>query len=326
MHRNLSWLVTPLVLLAFLDLVEAQQPVKIYRIGYLSATSEKGLGAEALRLGLRKLGYVDDRDMVLEKRFAHGEVGRLLELAQDLVRTKPDVIVTSDIQSTHAAIIATKTIPIVFAIADNPVESKIVLSLAKPEGNATGITDFADELSVKRVELLKESFPSISRLAVIIWKPDGPGNSREREEIESAARRSGIQVIPLEIQKQEELEPGFSRIAKVGAHALIGLTDTRFSYSRLQIVDLSIKHRLACVYPDRQFVEVGGLMSYATNRAEWRQRLAVYVDKILKGFKPADLPVEQPTKFELVINLKTAKQIGLTIQPQVLARADKVIR
>jgi putative ABC transport system substrate-binding protein len=313
------------LLLVDVALGQAQQPGKIHRIGYLSAASEKGLGEEVFRQGLRNLGYVEGRDIVLEMRFARGELDQLAGLAHELVRAKPDIIITSSIQSTQAAMAATKTIPIVFAIADNPVESKIVSSLAAPDGNATGITDFADELSGKRVELLKESFPSLSRLAVIIWKPDGPGNSREREDIESAARRLGMQILPIEIRKPEELESGLFKIVKT-TKAFIGLTDTRFSYNQGQILTISVKNRLASVYPDRRFVEAGGLMSYATNRAEWRQRLARYVDRILKGAKPVDLPVEQPTKFELVINLKTAKQIGLKVPPNVLARADRVIR
>ena len=169
----------------------------------MSAASEKGLGEETFREGLRNLGYVEGQDIVLEKRFAQGNLERLAGLAQDLVRAKPDVIVTSSIQSTQVAMMATKTIPIVFAIADNPVESKIVSSLAKPGGNATGITDFADELSGKRVELLKETLPNISRLAVIVWKPDGPGNMTEKSTIEAAARRAGVEVLSLEIHKPE---------------------------------------------------------------------------------------------------------------------------
>ena len=242
----------------------------------------------------------------------------------DLVRLKVDVIVVSSTQAVLLAKEATQTIPIVFAIADNPVDIGLIASLARPGGNATGLADIAGELGGKRLELLKETVPKLSRLALLVWNPDGPGNAAEKNEIESAARVFAIQVQSVEIKSANDFEKAFSAMA--GAKAFMGLTDTRFSGNRPRIVELSAKNRLPAIYPERAFVEAGGLMSYGTNRVEFRRRIAIYVDKILKGTKPADLPVEQPTKFEFIVNLKTAKQIGLTVPANVLVRADRVIR
>jgi putative ABC transport system substrate-binding protein len=188
------------------------------------------------------------------------------------------------------------------------------------------LTDIAGELGGKRLEILKETVPKLSRLAILVWNPDGPGNVTEKNEIESAARVFRVQVQSVEVKGANDLEKAFSAMAKAGANALMGLTDTRFSGNRLRIVALSATSRLPAIYPERGFVETGGLMSYGTNRIEFRRRIAIYIDKILQGTKPADLPVQQPTKFELVINLNAAKQIGLTIPPNVLVRADRVIR
>ena len=327
--QNLKWagfVAIVVSLLGCVGMAEAQQAKKVYRIGYLSFGSAKGLSEEAVRQGLRELGYVEGQNIVIEWRFAAGKLDPLPGLAAELVRLKVDAIVVSSTQGTLAAKKATQTIPIIFAIADNPVESGVVASLARPSGNLTGVTDIAGELGGKRIELLKETVPKVSRLAVLVWNPDGPGNAAERSEIESAARALGVQVQPVEIRGANDLESGFSAMTRAGANALMGLTNTRFGGNRQRIVALSAKNRLPAIYPERLFVEDGGLMSYGTNRAEWRRRVAVYVDKILKGTKPADLPVEQPTKFELVINLKAAKQIGLTIPQSVLYRADKVIK
>jgi len=302
----------------------AQQPKRVYRLGYL-ASVRGGSSEDALRRGLRDLGYIEGQNFVIESRSAEGKLDRLPGLVADLMRLNVDIIVVSSTQGALAAKKATQTIPIVFAIADDPVESGLVNSLAQPSGNATGVTDLAGGLGGKRIELLKETLPKVSRLAVLVWKPDGPGNAAERSEIELAVRAVRIRVQPVEIRGPNDLETGFAAINPT-TNAFMGLTDTRFAGNRQRIVELSVKHRLRAVYPDRAFVEAGGLMSYGTNRAEWRRRIAYYVDKILKGTKPADIPVEQPTKFELVINLKAAKQIGLTIPPNVLARADRVIR
>jgi len=314
------------VILAVVHFADAQQAKKVPRIGYLSARSVKGPSDEAFRQGLRDLGYIEGQNIVIEWRLAEGKLDRLPGLVADLARLKVDAIVVSGTQGALAAKKATQTIPVVFAIADNPVESGVVASLAQPGGNLTGVTDIAGELGGKRIELLKETVPKVSRLAVLVWSPDGPGNAAERNEIESAARTLGVQVQPVEVRGADDLANAFSAITRAGANALMGLTDTRFGGNRKRIVELSAKNRLPAIYPERLFVEAGGLMSYGTNRAEWRRRLASYVDRILKGAKPADLPVEQPTKFEFVINLKTAKQIGLTIPQSVLYRADKVIK
>jgi putative ABC transport system substrate-binding protein len=314
---------------AFLTTVHparAQQAKKVYRIGYISSGVATGSTEEILRQGLRELGYVEGRNLVMEWRYSGGKIDALPGFVTELTGLKVDVIVVSGTQFTLAAKRATQAIPIVFAIADNPVEAGVVASLAQPGGNLTGVTDIAGELGGKRIELLKETVPKISRLAVLVWKPDGPGNAAERNEIESAARVFGVEVQPVEVRGPDDLASSFSAMSKAGANAFMGLTDTRFGANRQRIVELGTKHRLAAIYPERLFAEAGGLMSYGTNRAEWRRRVVYFVDRILKGAKPADLPVEQPTKFELVINLKTAKQIRVTIPPNVLARADKVIR
>jgi putative ABC transport system substrate-binding protein len=246
--------------------------------------------------------------------------------AAELLRLKVDIIVVGNVQGALAAKKATQTIPIVFATAADPVETGLVTSLAQPSGNMTGVTDLARDLAGKRLELLKETFSKVSRVGVLLWNPVGPGYAAERNELESASRALSVELQFVEVGEPNDFEIGFSRMIKRGANAFIGLTDQRLATNRQRAIELSAKHRLPAVYQDRTFTEAGGLMSYGTNRAEWRRRVAYYVDKILKGTKPADLPVEQPMKFELVINLKAAKQIGLTIPPNVLARADKVIR
>jgi ABC-type uncharacterized transport system substrate-binding protein len=275
---------------------------------------------------LHERGYIEGQNLVIEWRFAEGKLDQLPGLVADLVRLKVDLIVVSSTQAVLLAKEATQTIPIVFAIADNPVESGVVASLARPGGNATGWTDIAGELGGKRLETLKETVPKLSRLALLVWNPDGPGNTAEKNEIESATRVFRVQVQSVVLSGANDLEKGFSTMAKAGANAFMGLIDTRFGSNRKRIAELSAKNRLPAIFPERQFVEAGGLMSYGTNRVEFRRRIAVYVDKILKGTKPADLPVEQPMKFEFIINLQAAKEIDLTIPPNVLVRADRVIR
>jgi len=324
--KKVFCLVLCAVLLALSFPVEAQQPGKVYRMGYLSAGPGIRLTEETFRQALRDLGYVEGQNIVIEWRFSKGKLDRLPELAAELVRLKVDIIVVTSVQGALAAKKATQTIPIVFAIAQDPIGSGLVTSLAQPGGNATGVTDFARELAGKRLELLKETVPKVSRVAILLWKPAGPDYAPERNEIEAAARALGVQLQPVEVRGPDDLENAFSAMTRGRAGAFIGLTDTRFGGNRNRIAELSAKNRLPAVYQDRAFVEAGGLMSYGTNRTEWRRRVASYVDRVLKGAKPADLPVEQPTKFEFVINLKTAKQIGLTIPPNVLTRADRVIR
>jgi putative ABC transport system substrate-binding protein len=272
---------------------------KIYRVGFLASAIRDVTTAEnALRDALRDLGYIEGQNLVIEARSAGGKLDRFPGLLGDLVRANVDVIVVTSVQGALAAKKATQSIPIVFAVAQDPVGSGLVASLAEPGGNLTGVTDVARELAGKRLELLKETVPKASRVAVLSWKPAGPDYAAEKNEIELAARASRIDLQLVE----------------------------RYANNRSRIIKLVAKSRLPAVYQDWVFAQAGGLMSYGTNRAQWRRRIASYLDKILKGAKPADLPVEQPTKFELVINLNAAKQIGLTIPPNILARADRVIK
>jgi putative tryptophan/tyrosine transport system substrate-binding protein len=315
------------LLVALCFSAEAQQTNKVYHIGYL-ASLRGGLASteDTLRDGLRDLGYIEGRNIVIESRSAEGKVDRLPGLAAELIGQKVDVIVVTSIQGALAAQKATRSIPIVFAVAQDPVRSGLVASLAKPGGNLTGVTDFARELAGKRLELLKETAPKISRAAILSWKPAGPDYTAEKNEIENAARALRVELLPVEIKSANEAASAISATIQAGANAFMGLTDTRFASNRKRIIELVVKNRLPAVYQDWVFVQDGGLMSYGTNRVQWRRRVASYVDRILKGAKPSELPIEQPTKFEFVINLKTAKQIGLTIPPNVLARADRVIR
>jgi putative ABC transport system substrate-binding protein len=316
------------MLTVFLPAVaEAQQPRKIYRIGYLASVRGGPASTEdALRSGLRDLGYIEGQNLFIESRSAEGKVDRLPGLVADLIRLNVNVIVVTSIQGALAAKKATQSVPIVFAVAQDPVGSGLVTSLAKPGGNLTGVTDIARELAGKRLELLKETVPRISRVAVLSWKPPGPDYTAEKSEIEIAAKALRVELQPVEVERVSELENAFPAIVQAGTTAFMALTDTRFANNRKRIIKLVVRSRLPAVYQDWVFVHEGGLMSYGTNRVQWRRRVAFYVDRILKGAKPADLPVEQPTKFEFVVNLKTAKQIGLTIPPNVLARADRVIK
>jgi putative ABC transport system substrate-binding protein len=305
---------------------DAQEPREMHRIGYLTSRSKPSRAEKAFWQALRALGYVEGRNIVIERRSANRNLDRFPELAAELVRKKVDVIVVTSVQGSLAAKKATKTIPVVFAIAQEPVGVGLVASLAQPGGNVTGMTDFARELASKRLELLKATVPKLSRLAILLWKPAGPDYVAEMKEIESAAQALGLQLQLVEARGPDDLENAFSAMTEANANAFIGMTDTRFARNRKRIIELAAKHRLPAVFPGRVFAQVGGLMSYGTNRVKWRPRLAVYVDKILKGAEPTELPVEQPTKFELVINLKTAKQIGVTIPPKLLYRADEVIK
>ncbi len=310
-------------------IAEAQQTKKVPRIGYLSSTS---LSAESSRLdgfrqALRDLGYVDEKNIVIEYRFAEGKFDRLPDLAAELVRLKVDVIVTTGSPATHAAQQATRTIPIVMTVVGDPVP-RFVASLAKPGGNITGLTQITRELSGKRLELLKEAFPKISRVAVFddatLTAQQISGNLQETQ---MAAEALGIKLQSLEVGgPNPDLDGAFRTATSQRAGALIILPGPVLELHRKRVVDLAAKSRLPAIYPSSQFVEAGGLMSYAADFVDLYRRAATYVDKILKGAKPRDLPVEQPMKFEFVINLKTAKQIGLTIPPNVLARADKVIK
>ena len=315
------------VLLAVAVVAEAQQAKKVPRIGFLGAAypSTNAARIEAFRQGLRALGYVEGKNIIIEWRWAEGKPERLPDLAAELVRFKVDIIVTAGPAATGSAKEATSTIPIVMAQDSDPVQSGFVASLARPGGNITGLSTLAPEVSGKRLELLKEIIPKLSRVAVL-GISTRPGNAQSLKEVELAAGAFKVQVQYLDVLDVKEIETAFRAATKGRAEAVLVLQSPFFNSQRKQIVDLAIKNRLPVNFPQNEYVEEGGLMSYAPNYADLFRRAATYVDKILKGAKPADLPVEQPRKFEFVVNLKAAKQIGLTIPPNVLARGDKVIK
>ena len=306
--------------------VSAQAPGKIPRIGVLSGgTAATSAGRhEALRQGLRDLGYVEGQTIAIEYRYSEGKPAALPALAAELVRLKPDLVVTSGDLQISALQQATHTIPIVVALAGDLLGSGYVASLAKPGGNITGLSALVSELSGKRLELLKTAFPKISRVAML-WNPDNAANVAGFKETEIAARTLGVQLLSLSVPKLGDLESGFQAALRGRAEALLSGGDSILLTRRSEIVGFAAKHRLPAMYGNQDYIDVGGLMSYGPNVADMYRRAATYVDKILKGAKPGDLPVEQPTKFELVINLKTARAQGLTIPPSLLARADRVI-
>jgi len=322
MRKKFIGLTLGALLFALCFSAEAQQAKKIHRIGYLSF----GLGIqpreEAFRQGLRELGYVDGQNIVIEWRFAKGKAALLPELATELVRLNVDVIVASATQAILAAKQATTTIPIVFPTAGDPVAYGLVTSLARPGGNITGLTILALELGGKRLELLKEAFPRIARVAVLY----DPQLRQSLKETQTAAQFLGLKVQALEVRVATDVESAFSAMRRERADSLITLPPPIIGVHQKRILELSAKSRLPAMHSSKAWVDAGGLMSYGPDVFDNDRRAAIFVDKILKGAKPGDLPVEQPTKFEFVINLKTAKQIGLTISPNVLARADKIIK
>jgi ABC-type uncharacterized transport system substrate-binding protein len=322
----------PVLILATIHLAEAQQPSKIPRIGYLfpgtlsNSPPPPNSSRQAFRRGLRDLGYVEGQNIVIEYRYADGKPDRLADLAAEMVRLKLDVILAAGgIESALAAQKATKTIPIVFTSVSDPIEFGLIASLARPGGNLTGLTNIAAELSGKRLELIKETVPKLSRVAML-WNPEDPGLSLAFKKSQEAAQALGLQLQSLEVRGSEDFETAFKAAANKRADAFVVPSSQFFMGQRAKLAELAVRSRLSAIYADKEFVESGGLMSYGPNLADLYRRAATYVDKILKGAKPGDLPVEQPMKFELVINLKAAKQIGLTIPPNVLARADKVIK
>jgi putative ABC transport system substrate-binding protein len=307
--------------------VRAQQSTKIPRIGFLTAGSPSTIPTriEAFRQGLRELGYVEDKNIVVEWRFGEGKPDRLPALVAELVRLKVDVILSAGAAVTRPAKDATRTIPIVMAQDTDPVGNGFVASLARPGGNITGLSSYSAELNGKRVELLKEIVPKLSRLAVV-GASTYPGNAQSLKETELAAGALKVQLQYLDVLDPRDIETALREANKGRADGVLLLQSAVLNSQRKQIADLAMKSRLPAIYYAPEFLDAGGLISYAASITDLYRRAATYVDKILKGAKPADLPVEQPTKFELVINLKTAKQIGLTIPPNVLARADRVIR
>jgi putative ABC transport system substrate-binding protein len=298
----------------------AQQADKVARIGVLAVSAAAfSPRIEAFRRGLREHGYVEGKNIVFAYRYAEGKLDRLPDLAVELVALKVDVIVTASPPSVRAAKRATSTIPIVFAAVGDPVATGLVKSLARPGGNVTGLSILGPELDGKRLELLKEAVTKTSRVAVL-FGPESP-----RKELEIAAQALGIQLVLLPVRELGDFEPAFETARKESVHALLTSPSPLLNTVRERIVELAAKNRLPAMYGSSEFVEAGGLMSYAPSYVYLFRRAAIYVDKILRGAKPADLPVEQATKFELVINLKTAKALGLTIPPSLLARADQVI-
>ena len=328
MTKKIIFLALCSLLLAPCCAVEAQQPAKVPRIGYLNAVSPSTVSdrIEALRQGLRELGYVEGKNIVIEYRYAEGKLDRLPALASELVRLKVDVIVTSGPLPTRVTKEATTTIPIVMAQDADPVGNGFVASLARPGGNITGLSAQRPELSGKQLELLKETVPKLSRLAVFGTSTQ-PGNAQSLKETELAAGAFRVKLQYVDILVPKDIEGAFRAAGKGQADAILMMVPSSVAASdRKEIVELAIKNRLPVTYPQSQYVEAGGLMSYGVSINDLNRRAATYVDKILKGRKPAELPVEQPKKFEFIINLKAAKQIGLTIPPNVLVRADRVIR
>src|SRR5262245_6200624 len=327
MKRKITVLMLCVMLFALCFPAVAQRTKKVPRIGFLIAATRDTQSArtEAFRQGLRELGYIEGQNVAVEYRYAEGRTDRLPELAADLVRLQVDLIVASNNIVARDASNATKIIPIVIASGADPVAAGLVVSLARPGGNVTGLTNLTTDLGVKRLELLKEVLPKLARVAVL----PSPGSlGLELKEIEATAPALKIQLHIMEVRVADDLERAFEVATKARAGALAVTADPTglFVANRKRIVELAAKKRLPAIYPSTNYVNAGGLMSYASNDLENYRHAAIYVDKILKGSKPADLPVEQPTKFEFIINLKAAKQIGLTIPPNVLARADKVIK
>jgi putative ABC transport system substrate-binding protein len=315
------------VSLALVHVTEAQQPKEVPRIGFIGGVSPSAVAErlDAFRQGLREFGYVEKKNIVIEYRYAEGKTDRLPALAAELVRLKVDVIVSAGPQATRAAKEATVTIPIVMAQDTDPVGNGFVASLARPGGNITGLSTLSPEISGKQLELLKEILPRLSRVAVLGNSTD-PGNAQVVRETELAAGALKVRLQYLDVLDPKDIETAFRAASTGRAEAVLALSSFLFIFQRKQLIDLAVKGRLPTVYDRREFVEEGGLMTYSVSQTDLFRRAAIYVDKILKGAKPADLPVQQPTKFELIINLKTAKQIGLTIPQSVLYRADKVIK
>ncbi len=281
--------------------------------------------AQAFREGLRNAGYAEGRDVVIEWRSANGDYARVPELVADLVQRKVEVIVVTGMVAAQAVKRATSTIPIVMAVVADPVGSGLVANLAHPGGNVTGLSTMTTDLSAKRLQLLKEAIPRVARV-VVLWNPDNPYHPKAIEELKAAAPSLAIELKFVGVRTPEEIDPAFSAVSRAHAQALYVIEDALFFTHRATILKLAFKARLPSIYGLKQFVDAGGLMSYGTDFADLYRRSAEYVDKILKGAKPADLPIEQPTKFELVVNLKTAKALSITIPESILVRADEVIR
>jgi putative ABC transport system substrate-binding protein len=314
------------VLLDVAVIAEAQPQAKVSKIGWLSARpASKISGQEVIVRRLRDLGYVEGKNIAYEYRYANNKLDRFPALADELVRLKADVLLTPGTPGALALKNATKTIPIVFTDVTDPVAAGLVDSLARPGGNITGFSSIEAVLAGKRLELLKEAVPKISRVAVL-WNSHDPSSAQQWKESQLAARELGLQLHSMEVSSADQFERAFKEATQVRSSALFVVSSALAFSNQNRIADLAIKNRLPAIYTRGDFVDSGGLISYGPDQAERFRRVAAMVDKILKGTKPADLPVEQPMKFEFIINLKAAKQIGLTIPPNVLVRADKVIK
>ena len=328
-RRRLVALVFLAACLAPFDLAgaaRAQQPTAPRRIGVLLvAHSPEGEVAQAFRQGLRDAGYLEGRDVVIEWRSPSGDYARVPELVADLVQRKVEVIVVDGTVGTRAAKRATSTIPIVMALVADPVGSGLVANLAHPGGNVTGLTIMMTDLSAKQLQLLKETVPRATQVAVL-WNPDTPYSPKMIQELKAAAPSLSVELKLVGVRTPEEIESAFSALSRAHAQALFVIEDPLFTTHRPAIIKLASKARLPAIYGARHFADEGGLMSYGANYGDLSRRSAGYVDKILKGAKPGDLPIEQPTKFDLVVNLNTAKALGLTIPQSILIQADDVIR
>ena len=304
---------------------DAQQPRKVPRVGFVCALSGPSSHTEEFLRGLRELGYVEGKNITVEYRFADGRLERFRDFAAELARQKVDIIVAASAQAIQPAKDATRTIPIIMAQSEDPVGSGFVAGLARPGGNLTGLTTMSPELSGKRLELLKDVVPRVSRVAVL-WNGANPVAALELRETEVAARALGVKLQPLKVRGPNDLGRAFSAMTRERAGALIVLPDFMFFVHRARLVDLAAKGRLPVIYEGPEFAEAGGLLAYGPRYDDLFRRSAAFVDKILKGARPADLPVEQPTRFDLVLNLKTARALGLAIPQSVLIRADRVIQ
>ena len=328
MNKTLRMLVSAMVILACASFTDAQQLAKVFRIGVLvsgSASTHKSR-IDAFRQGLQELGYIDGKNVVLEFRYAEGKRERFADLAAEMVRLKPDVIVVGGTGFTAAAKQATSTIPIVVGGAGDLVGSGLVASLARPGGNVTGSTDISPDLSGKRLELLKEAIPKARRVAVLWHDFAGSSDAEQIKQTEIAARAFGINLQDVSVQAPDRFQDAFAAFKKRNADALVIIQNSFTIFHSKQLLELAAKNKLPSMCQGTNFIEAGCLISYGPDVIHQYHRAATFVDKILKGRTPADLPVEQPMKFELIINLKTAKQIDVTIPPNVLVRADRVIR
>ena len=325
--KILIWLLATVLLTTYP--ADAQQSKKVPRVGILFIGGRDQPHLEAFKQGLRERGYTEGKNIVLDYRYAEGKVDRLPSLAAELVQLNVDVIVTTSGNSARAATEATKTIPIVLTTGADPVKTGLAESLAKPAGNVTGFSIVEEDLSGKRVEVLKETFPKMTRVAYL-WNPVAvayaASGNLSYDQVQKATKAVGVQLLSYKVSSLAEIEKAFADMPKVRPDALLVLQSPLMTLNSKKIVELALKQRLAGMYPTRQFAEEGGLMAYGPLIGDLYRRAAIYIDKILKGAEPAELPVEQPMKFEFIINLKAAKQIGLTIPPNVLARGDKVIK